>query len=146
MIIEDILLARGAPPLVVRDEIAIADLARLMRARSVRAAVVLGRDRKPVGLVSERAFLEAAAEAGAVSTAGDLADAAATMLEPGVTVATAFARLLAAGDDYAIVVEDDEVLGVLSLGEIARAATRASRLTTKRSGRADQGVASLASH
>jgi CBS domain-containing protein len=114
--------AMSTVTLTVGPEHTLRQTASLMSTRRVGSAVVVDPDRSGVGIITERDILYAVG-AGLdpdVARTADHLTADVVYARPDWTVAEAAAAMVRGGFRHLVVLEDDEVLGVISVRDIVR--------------------------
>jgi len=112
--------------LTVGPEHTLRQAARLMSARRVGSAIVVDPDRSGVGIITERDILNAIG-AGLdpdVARTGDHLTADVVFARPEWTVAEAAAAMVRGGFRHLVVLDGDDVLGVISVRDIVRVWSR----------------------
>lgn len=114
-------LMTPAPASVSRDA-SLKEVAEIMRDQAVGAVPVVGDDERPIGLITDRDIvLRVVADGGdpASTTAGDAASGSPVTVSGDDEALDAVRQIRAANVRRVLVVDDDRLTGIISLGDLA---------------------------
>jgi CBS domain-containing protein len=123
MNVTTILSAKGGDVISIEPTATLETAVRMLAERGIGALLVLGPDRRLVGILSERDIVRVLAEKGA----GVLAQPAAQVMtrkvvtcSPSDTVDVLMERMTTGKFRHVPVVEQDRVIGVISIGDVVK--------------------------
>lgn len=131
MTIQDILQHKDQRPVLVRPTETILATVRLMNEKSVSAVIVEDDHLKPAAIFTERDFARAVAKYGAPALAlpvGPLSSAPIVSVKPTEKVDAAIATMTRAHIRHLAVMENGELLSLISIGDLARYRLREKEL------------------
>jgi CBS domain-containing protein len=120
--VRHILRTKGAEVLVVEPALAVRDALRLMRRSNVGSLLVV-EDGRLVGLFTERDFAWHVADAGPSSLEGAVRDVMTRrvlVVSPTTAIDECMALMTDKRTRHLPVVEDDELVGIVSIGDIVK--------------------------
>ena len=123
MTVSSILAAKGREVISIEPGVSLAAVARLLAERRIGAALILGADRRIVGIVSERDLVRALAERGAAVLEEPVSRIMTREVETctaGETVSTIMGRMTVGKFRHMPVVEQGRVIGLVSIGDIVK--------------------------
>ena len=123
MTVSTILAAKGRDVINIEPGATLGDAARLLAAKRIGAALILGADRHIVGIISERDIVRVLAERGAAALDEPVSRTMTREVETctaGETVATIMERMTVGKFRHMPVVEHSRVIGLVSIGDIVK--------------------------
>ncbi len=118
-----ILAAKGRDVVTVEPGVSLAEAVRLLAGKRIGAALILGADRRIVGIISERDIVRALAEGGAAAlnepVSGTMTRKVETCNES-ETVASIMERMTAGKFRHMPVVDQGRLVGVVSIGDVVK--------------------------
>jgi CBS domain-containing protein len=123
MTVSTILAGKGREVISIEPGATLAEAARLLAAKRIGAALILGADRRIVGIISERDIVRVLAERGAAVLGEPVSGTMTREVETctaGETVATIMERMTAGKFRHMPVVEQGRVVGLVSIGDIVK--------------------------
>jgi len=123
MTVSSILAHKGREVISIEPGATLAAVARLFADRRIGAALILGADRRIVGIISERDLVRALAERGAAVLAEPVARVMTREVETctaGETVSAIMERMTVGKFRHMPVVEQGRVIGLVSIGDIVK--------------------------
>lgn len=123
MKLESVLAAKGQMVFTIRPDDSIAEAVRRLAQHNIGALVVVNADGAPVGMLSERDIIRDLAVAPDVlsKSAGDLMSHPITTGTLGDDVDAVFRTMTVRRFRHLPVVDDDRLIGLLSLGDLVKA-------------------------
>jgi CBS domain-containing protein len=118
-----ILAAKGRDLVTVEPGASLAEAVRLLAEKRIGAALILGADRRIVGIISERDIVRALAEGGASALNEPVSQTMTRKVETcseSETVASIMERMTAGKFRHMPVVEQGRLVGVVSIGDIVK--------------------------
>lgn len=129
-----ILKAKGSGVVTIRPETTLEEAAQLMTKRGIGCVVVTGGDGRPAGILSERDIVREIALGGAgqlKSTAGQAMTHPIHTCEPRDTIDHLMAVMTARRFRHVPVVEDGELVGIVSIGDVVKLRIAEAELETE---------------
>jgi CBS domain-containing protein len=127
MTVDEILKQKGRRVTSVPPEATLAGIARIMRDNRIGSVTVVNPKGQTIGLVGERAIVEAMAASDACA---DTVTAAAMMVSPAPSIAAnaqvyaAMRQMTATRNRHLVVLDGSAAVGVISIGDIVNARMR----------------------
>jgi CBS domain-containing protein len=123
MTVAIILAAKGRDLVTIEPGASLAEAVRLLADRRIGAALILGADRRIVGIISERDIVRALAEGGAGAldqpVSGTMTRKVETCNES-ETVSSIMERMTAGKFRHMPVVDQGRLVGVISIGDVVK--------------------------
>ena len=123
MHVKNILSAKGSHVISIEPTATVANAARTLAQHKIGALLVLGPDRRIIGILSERDVVRVLAEQGAAALAQPLAQVMTRKVftcSPSETIGVIMERMTAGKFRHVPVVEQDQVIGVVSIGDVVK--------------------------
>jgi len=123
MHVKNILSAKGGHVISIEPTATVATAARTLAEHKIGALLVLGPDRRIIGILSERDVVRVLAEQGAAALAQPLAQVMTRKVftcSPSETIGVIMERMTAGKFRHVPVVEQDQVIGVVSIGDVVK--------------------------
>jgi CBS domain-containing protein len=123
MIVDNILSAKGSAVFTIEPTATLETAVRTLAEHRIGALLVLGPDRRIVGIISERDVVRTLAEQGAGVLSQPLAQAMTRKVVTcgrSETLVALMERMTAGKFRHLPVVEQDQVLGVISIGDVVK--------------------------
>jgi CBS domain-containing protein len=123
MTVSIILAAKGREVVSVEPNATLTSVVALLAERRIGAALVLGVDRRIVGIVSERDIVRALAERGERALdepVGQVMTRKVVTCTSAETIAAIMERMTAGKFRHVPVVEDDQLIGIVSIGDVVK--------------------------
>jgi len=123
MTVTSILATKGREVVTIEPGGSLADAVRLLAAKRIGAAIILGADRRIAGIISERDIVRALAERGAGALEEPLSRTMTRKVETcgeGETVSHIMERMTLGKFRHMPVVEQGRVVGLVSIGDIVK--------------------------
>jgi CBS domain-containing protein len=118
-----ILAAKGREVVTIEPSASLAEAARLLAEWRIGAALVLGADRRIIGIISERDIVRALAANGAAALQESVSQTMTRRVETcseSETVASIMERMTAGKFRHMPVVDQGRLVGVVSIGDIVK--------------------------
>jgi CBS domain-containing protein len=123
MHVKNILSAKGGHVISIEPTATVATAARTLAEHKIGALLVLGPDRRIIGILSERDVVRVLAEQGAAALAQPLAQVMTRKVftcSPSETIGVIMERMTAGKFRHVPVVEQDQVVGMVSIGDVVK--------------------------
>jgi len=123
MHVNNILSAKGGHVVSIGPTATLETAARTLAERKIGALVVLGPDRRIVGILSERDIVRVLAEQGASALTQPLSQVMTRKVftcSPSETIGVIMERMTAGKFRHVPVIEQDQVVGVVSIGDVVK--------------------------
>jgi CBS domain-containing protein len=123
MHVKNILSAKGSHVISIEPTATVANAARTLAQHKIGALLVLGPDRRIIGILSERDVVRVLAEQGAAALAQPLAQVMTRKVftcSPSETIGVIMERMTAGKFRHVPVVEQDQVVGMVSIGDVVK--------------------------
>jgi CBS domain-containing protein len=123
MHVKNILSAKGSHVISIEPTATVANAARTLAQHKIGALLVLGPDRRIIGILSERDVVRVLAEQGAAALAQPLAQVMTRKVftcSPSETIGVIMERMTAGKFRHVPVVEQDQVVGLVSIGDVVK--------------------------
>jgi len=123
MHVKNILSAKGGHVISIEPTATVATAARTLAEHKIGALLVLGPDRRIIGILSERDVVRVLAEQGAAALAQPLAQVMTRKVftcSPSETIGVIMERMTAGKFRHVPVVEQDKVVGMVSIGDVVK--------------------------
>jgi CBS domain-containing protein len=123
MTVSIILAAKGREVVSVEPGASLADVARLLAEKRIGAALILGADRRLVGIISERDIVHALAARGAAVLTEPVSRTMTRKVETctaSETVASIMERMTEGKFRHMPVVDHGRVVGIVSIGDVVK--------------------------
>jgi CBS domain-containing protein len=123
MHVKNILSAKGGHVISIEPTATVANAARTLAQHKIGALLVLGPDRRIIGILSERDVVRVLAEQGAAALAQPLAQVMTRKVftcSPSETIGVIMERMTAGKFRHVPVVEQDQVVGMVSIGDVVK--------------------------
>ena len=123
MNVTTILSAKGGDVISIEPTATLETAVRMLAERRIGALLVLGPDRRVIGILSERDIVRVLAEQGAGGLAQPLAQVMTRKVvtcSPSDTVDVLMERMTTGKFRHVPVVEQDQVIGVISIGDVVK--------------------------
>jgi len=123
MHVKNILSAKGGHVISIEPTATVATAARTLPEHKIGALLVLGPDRRIIGILSERDVVRVLAEQGAAALAQPLAQVMTRKVftcSPSETIGVIMERMTAGKFRHVPVVEQDQVVGMVSIGDVVK--------------------------
>ena len=123
MHVKNILSAKGSHVISIEPTATVATAARTLAEHKIGALLVLGPDRRIIGILSERDIVRVLGEKGASALAQPLAQVMTRKVftcSPSETIGVIMERMTAGKFRHVPVVEQDQVIGVVSIGDVVK--------------------------
>ena len=123
MHVKNILSAKGSHVISIEPTATVANAARTLAEHKIGALLVLGPDRRIIGILSERDVVRVLAEQGTAALAQPLAQVMTRKVftcSPSETIGVIMERMTAGKFRHVPVVEQDQVVGMVSIGDVVK--------------------------
>jgi CBS domain-containing protein len=123
MHVKNILSAKGGQVLSIGPTATLETAARALAEHKIGALLVLGPDRRIVGILSERDIVRVLAEQGAGALTQPLSQVMTRKVftcSPSETIGVIMERMTAGKFRHVPVIEQDQVVGVVSIGDVVK--------------------------
>jgi CBS domain-containing protein len=123
MHVKNILSAKGGQVLSIGPTATLETAARTLAEHKIGALLVLGPDRRIVGILSERDIVRVLAEQGAGALTQPLSQVMTRKVftcSPSETIGVIMERMTAGKFRHVPVIEQDQVVGVVSIGDVVK--------------------------
>jgi len=123
MHVKNILSAKGGQVLSIEPTATLETAVRTLAEHRIGALLVLGPDRRIVGILSERDIVRVLAEEGASALTQPLAQVMTRKVftcSPSETIGVIMERMTAGKFRHVPVIEQDQVVGVVSIGDVVK--------------------------
>ena len=123
MHVKNILSAKGGQVLSIGPTATLETAARALAEHKIGALLVLGPDRRIVGILSERDIVRVLAEQGASALTQPLSQVMTRKVftcSPSETIGVIMERMTAGKFRHVPVIEQDQVVGVVSIGDVVK--------------------------
>ena len=123
MHVKNILSAKGSHVISIEPTATVATAARTLAEHKIGALLVLGPDRRIIGILSERDVVRVLAEQGTAALAQPLAQVMTRKVftcSPSETIGVIMERMTAGKFRHVPVVEQDQVVGMVSIGDVVK--------------------------
>lgn len=123
MTVAHILAIKGRDVVTAAPDSTIADIAKVLAARGIGAAIITGAERQVLGIISERDIVRAIAAGGAAALGHDIGrymTIKVTLGSDDMTVTQAMAHMTAGRFRHLPVVNNGALAGLVSIGDIVK--------------------------
>jgi CBS domain-containing protein len=123
MTVKTILSAKGNNVVSIEPNATLETAVRTLAEHRIGALLVLGPDRRVIGILSERDIVRTLAELGAAALAQPLAQVMTRRVvtcNPSETISVIMERMTAGKFRHVPVVEQDQVVGIVSIGDVVK--------------------------
>lgn len=123
MIVKTILSAKGSDVISIEPTATLETAVRTLADRRIGALLVLGTDRRVIGILSERDIVRVLAEQGAGALSQPLSQVMTRKVvtcNSSETIGVIMERMTAGKFRHVPVVEQDQVIGVVSIGDVVK--------------------------
>ena len=123
MIVKSILSAKGGSVISIDPTATLETAVRTLAEHRIGALLVLGPDRRVIGILSERDIVRTLAELGAAALAQPLAQVMTRKVvtcSPSETISVIMERMTAGKFRHVPVLEQDQVVGIVSIGDVVK--------------------------
>ena len=123
MIVKSILSAKGGNVISIEPTATLETAVRTLAEHRIGALLVLGTDRRVIGILSERDIVRVLAERGAGMLSQPLSQIMTRKVvtcTPSDTIGVIMERMTAGKFRHVPVVEQDQVIGVISIGDVVK--------------------------
>jgi CBS domain-containing protein len=123
MTVKAILESKGDNVVTIEPTASLAAAVKILADRRIGALIIFGADRRVVGIVSERDIVRALAERGDVALdepVGQVMTRKVVTCTSGETIAAIMERMTAGKFRHVPVVEDGQLLGIVSIGDVVK--------------------------
>jgi CBS domain-containing protein len=123
MTVKTILSAKGSNVVSIEPNATLETAVRTLAEHRIGALLVLGPDRRVIGILSERDIVRTLAELGAAALAQPLAQVMTRRVvtcNPSETISVIMERMTAGKFRHVPVVEQDQVVGIVSIGDVVK--------------------------
>jgi len=123
MTVSTILAQKGREVVTIEPGASLADAAQLLAEKRIGAALIVGADRRIVGIISERDIVRALAERGAAVLDEPVSGAMTREVETcneSETIASIMERMTAGKFRHMPVVEQGRLAGIVSIGDVVK--------------------------
>jgi CBS domain-containing protein len=123
MTVSTILAQKGREVVTIEPGASLADAAQLLAEKRIGAALIVGADRRIVGIISERDIVRALAERGAAVLDEPVSGAMTREVETcneSETIASIMERMTAGKFRHVPVVEQGRLAGIVSIGDVVK--------------------------
>src|SRR5262245_52797789 len=123
MTVKSILCNKGTDVVTVEPTAALDTAVRILAERRIGALVVLGADRRVIGILSERDIVRALAEQGAAALAQPLSQIMTRKVRtcaPSETVSVIMETMTTGKFRHIPVIEQEQLVGIVSIGDVVK--------------------------
>ena len=123
MIVKSILSAKGGSVISIDPTATLETAVRTLAEHRIGALLVLGPDRRVIGILSERDIVRTLAELGAAALVQPLAQVMTRKVvtcSPSETISVIMERMTAGKFRHVPVLEQDQVVGIVSIGDVVK--------------------------
>ena len=123
MTVKSILSAKGGDVISIEPTVTLETAVKTLAKHRIGALLVLGPDRRVVGILSERDIVRALAEHGAAVLTQPLSQVMTRKVvtcSPSETIGVIMERMTAGKFRHVPVIEQDQVVGVVSIGDVVK--------------------------
>ena len=123
MTVKSILSAKGGSVISIDPTATLETAVRTLAEHRIGALLVLGPDRRVIGIMSERDIVRKLAELGAAALAQPLAQVMTRKVvtcSPSETISVIMERMTAGKFRHVPVLEQDQVVGIVSIGDVVK--------------------------
>jgi CBS domain-containing protein len=123
MTVKSILSAKGGSVISIDPTATLETAVRTLAEHRIGALLVLGPDRRVIGILSERDIVRTLAELGAAALAQPLAQVMTRKVvtcSPSETISVIMERMTAGKFRHVPVLEQDQVVGIVSIGDVVK--------------------------
>jgi CBS domain-containing protein len=123
MTVNIILAAKGREVVTVEPSASLADVVQLLAEKRIGAALILGAERRIIGLISERDIVRALAERGAVALAEPVSQTMTRKVETcneSEPISNIMQRMTDGKFRHVPVVDQGRLVGIVSIGDVVK--------------------------
>jgi CBS domain-containing protein len=123
MTVKAIIAAKGSDVVTIQPDTNVASAARILTERGIGALVVIGPDRRIVGIVSERDIVQELAEHGAAALELPLTEIMTRKVmtcSPSDTISSVMERMTQGKFRHLPVVDQGKLIGIVSIGDVVK--------------------------
>ena len=123
MTVSTVLSEKGRQVVTIEPGASLADAAKLLAERRIGAVLVLGADRRLVGIISERDIVRALAARGAAALDEPVSQTMTRRVETcneGETIGSIMERMTAGKFRHVPVVDQGRLVGIVSIGDVVK--------------------------